>query len=307
VGYVPALVSLPRISTKENNIYLDFQNCSSIDSSGLNLLLMQVLKLIVNDGIRRTWHCTDSSQIKAFQALSDLNFFSILNSYSVNSSLFDYDFPKQIKQDPTFIMINDVRCFPIYVIDFPSFSSRRNALDPLKEWLYQLLLPYYKQYDFILPQFVSVINEIAKNSADHTSNKGFVGIEIRNCNDDEIKISFSIGDLGIGIHQNIKNHLSPELSKRFKFWDLTQTYREALNSGFTTREFSKENKGLGMSLILDGAKGLQLSLSVFDANSRGILDNIDSIAHAEIRRNFFNIRRDVGFYYYGELKAKKYE
>jgi len=104
---------------------------------------------------------------------------------------------------------------------------------------------------------------------------------------------------------NVKNHLPEEQLKRYEFWDLTQTYRFALSRGNTTKPDSINNKGMGMSLILDGAKEIGLELSVFDAESRGLLTEIESLTHSELRKNFYNIGRNIGFYYHGKLKAKK--
>ena len=187
-----------------------------------------------------------------------------------------------------------------------AYENRRKALISFKEWLNENLKPYYKNYDFNLPQVILVINEIAKNSADHTDDNAFLGLDIF-FNDKEkfIKICFSIGDIGKGINQNIKDNLPENMKERLKYWDLTQMYRVALKRGFTTKQNFHENKGMGMSIILDGAKGIELDLSVFDAKSRGVLSNIHSLSHSEIRKNFFYIGNFVGFYYYGELKAKK--
>ena len=279
-----------------------------MNSSGLTIFLMQLLKYATSDNTPRSWHSDEFGQVPIIKEIARYNFFNIFNMYCPNISLFNSGSLEEGRNisDDQIIEAGYTRSFPIYLINFNAFPQRRAALKALKSWLYNALEPYYLTHDFILPQLASVITEIAKNSADHTSGSGFIGLDIIHTSLEDVKICFSIGDLGIGINQNIKNHLSAEqIEKRFKFWDLTQTYREALSRGFTTKEESMENKGLGMSLILDGARGINLSLSVFDANSRGILNNITSMSHSDIRRNFYNTGREVGFYYYGELNAKK--
>ncbi|MDB5024311.1 MAG: hypothetical protein JWP78_2066 [Mucilaginibacter sp.] len=303
--YIPALLPIQNIEKKDNTIFFDFTNCHILNSSGLNLFLLQILKFLNDEKIKNGWY-SNISECEIGYEVSRLNFVSILNKYSNPTSLFSEQNKVFANSTPQSKNISQTS-FPIYNIEYDEYENRRKALDHLKEWIYKNLAPFYQEYDFILPQLASIINEIAKNSADHTNSNAFIGLDVSFLDaSNKIKISFSIGDLGVGINQNIKNHLPERIyEKRHKFWDLSQTYREALNRGFTTKTHSTENKGLGMSLILDGAKGIGLNLSVFDANSRGILSSINSIVHSEIRKNFFNIGKDTGFFYYGELYAKK--
>jgi hypothetical protein len=305
-GYIPAVLSYPNVDNKSNRIFLDFSNCTHVDSSGLNILLIQLIKLTNAGGMQREWYADYFSSTQFLETLHNLNFFKILNYYSPNNSLFQSLFESKEPKAEQIVFKDQVKSYPIHLINYKEFANRRDALGPFKEWLYLELEAYYDRYDFILPQFISIVTEIAKNSADHTLENAFFGLDVRESKDnDTITIYFSIGDLGVGINQNIKNHLSDELRKRYEYWDLTQTYRVALSRGFTTKGDSKENKGLGMSLILDGSNGMALSLSVFDANSRGIMSNIESLVHSSLRKNFFNTGREVGFYYYGKLNAKK--
>jgi hypothetical protein len=303
-NYLPALIPLQSIEKRSNSVFIDFTNCFEVNSSGLNLFLIQILKILTDGNTNRGWYTNDTEEVPMVMKIEHLNFFNILNKYSQNTSLFQSNFTST-SLNTEILGQQRLISFPIYIIDFKNFAIRRKALDHLKNWIYENLMPYYDKYDFILPQLASIINEIAKNTADHTQDNAFIGLDVlTTAADKSIKICFSIGDLGVGINQNIKDHLPDEKSeKRYKNWDLTQTYREALDPGFSTKMHSTENKGLGMSLILDGAKGAGVNLSVFDANSRGILSNIKSLAHSEIRKNFFNINKDSGFFYYGELEA----
>lgn len=306
-GYLPGLFPFPKFEGRENSIFLDFSNCSQVSSSGLNIHLIRLLKIVKFDDRNRGWHTNPISN-PILHKVNKLNYFEILNMYKPNISLFqDRNILNKSKITSTNNYNNQSYIsFPIYNIDFKRYENRRKALISFKEWLNENLKPYYKNYDFNLPQVILVINEIAKNSADHTDDNAFLGLDIF-FNDKEkfIKICFSIGDIGKGINQNIKDNLPENMKERLKYWDLTQMYRVALKRGFTTKQNFHENKGMGMSIILDGAKGIELDLSVFDAKSRGVLSNIHSLSHSEIRKNFFYIGNFVGFYYYGELKAKK--
>ncbi len=303
LGYSSVLIPFPKIGNRENSVFLDFSNCKEVNASGLTLFLIQLLKLITSDQDNRSWYKDEEDNVQLIEKITNLNFFELLSRYSKNGSLFQSNLSNKANSNLA-VTTDNTLSLPIYIIDFKNFDKRRMALNSLKEWVYNNLTTYYSKYDFILPQLISIINEIAKNSADHTLDNAFLGIDIIELiPDKKIKICFSIGDLGVGINDNIKNHLPKQHEKRYDYWDLTQTYRLALTPGFTTKEYSKENKGLGMSLIIDGAAGIDLSLSLFDANSRAILSNISSLTHEGLRKNFINIGREVGFFYYGELTA----
>jgi hypothetical protein len=304
--YIPALVTPISSEHQDSDSYfLEFQNTTRISSSGLTILLIQIVKTIKAQNDSITWETNRAAEEPFISKIAALNFFNVLNRYSQNYSFYKDEILTTINMNPINVEPK-LLSFPIYEIDFQKYSKRRDALNDLKSWLYEALKDYYQEYDFLLPQLVSTVSEIAKNSSDHTKDNAFIGLDLyQSPSKDHIRIMFAIGDLGVGINQNIRDHLSEEKRKRLKYWDLTQTYREALQSGFTTLTSSKENKGLGMSLILDGAKGINLDLSVFDAKSRGFLDKIDSIIHEDIRKNFISIGKETGFFYYGEIKALK--
>ncbi len=91
---------------------------------------------------------------------------------------------------------------------------------------------------------------------------------------------------------------------RAKKLSLSDAYHYALSPGKTTRPNSKDNKGIGMSIIFDVARSINMNLSVFDALSRGLLSKAKDRTHVELRKVFYNTGNDVGFYYYGELMTK---
>jgi hypothetical protein len=308
-GYLPVIIPWQNVKTQQNDIFIDFSNCKSVYSSGLTLLLLRTIGVIIQEKNNRKWETHSEIISDTFQKIVSLNFFNILQYFESNTSMFwrqefaNLSTHKLVHQNDYYC---EVHSLPIYHIKINDFLNRRDILKEFRKSLNELLLPYYRDYDFNLTQLTLILNEILKNSADHTKTNAFLGLDIIFINNQEIEINFTIGDLGEGINLNVKKHLPTEkFKKRYEFWDLTQTYRFALSKGGTTKNDSIDNKGMGMSIILDGARKIGLELSVFDAESRGLLTSITSLTHSEIRRNFFNIGRHIGFCYHGTLRSKK--
>ncbi|MBL0151945.1 MAG: hypothetical protein IPP93_00015 [Chitinophagaceae bacterium] len=169
-----------------------------------------------------------------------------------------------------------------------------------------LLKEFYPLYKLkVNIKFIQILHEIAKNSADHTEQNAFFGLDI-NIKDENLVVKFSLGDLGVGINQNVRSVLKDDESYKLKDKHLavTDSYNYALSMGFTSKPYSMVNRGIGMSTIFDLSKQINMKLSVFDAKSRGLLSNAKNISHVELRKVFYNVGFSVGFYYYGELVQK---
>ena len=308
-GVIPSIIPWQNILEKSNELFLDFTDCVSVHSSSLTQLLIKCIKIIESDNFTRRWKSHEKRIHSTFSKVIKLNFFNILDNYSPVESLFRNKSFSNYNERPLIEFDefgNKVTSFPIYCIDFNSETNRRDSLTRFRLWLRDSLYTYFESYDFNLSQLILILNEIAKNTADHTNGNGFIGIDIKNSNDGNLlKLSFTIGDLGIGINRNIKEQLPIEQIKRYRYWDLTQTYMFALRDYSTTKKNSRFNKGLGMSIITNGSKKIGINLSVYDAKSRGVITRIKNLSHANVRENFFNIGRPVGFYYFGELIAKR--
>jgi len=308
-GYFPLLFVVPKISGKGNPLYLDFKNTKDISSSGLNCFLFKLIKEI-NEGVSvNYWFTHDDIISDGFKRILKLNFFSVLDKYlEGRNDLWGGAYLKR-KQEAVVTFDDmglEVKSFPIYMVDFERYDCRRDALIDVREWLRLIFADYLDDYCFSFTQFQVIINEIVKNTADHTCANAFIGIDVvRSAITQCLDITFSVGDLGEGINNNVRMGLHGKDLSRYRNWDITQTYKAALSDGYTTKNGSKLNKGLGMSLIMQSAKNMRMSLSVFDAKSRGLLDKIESITHREIRKNFYNIDRYVGFAYYGQFKVYK--
>ncbi len=312
-AYLPAIIPFQKIQEeKRNDINIDFSNTSSVNSSGLCLLLIGLLKLITESKDRK-WNANNSLNSEINDKLNQLGLFEIMESYVPIQNLFWEKISsnhKNIPVDHKTIDGNKILSFPIYRLEYSSTVSRRDCIQQFKDWLFETLDPIFKEYKFPRHHFIAILNELAKNGADHTTSNAFLGLDLVFIdNGAKVKICFSFGDLGPGINENVKRHLKTddEYKSRVKHLSLSDAYHYALSPGKTTRPASKDNKGIGMSIIFDVARAINLQLSVFDANSRGVLNKAKDRTHIELRKIFYNTGNDVGFYYYGELIAKKRE
>jgi hypothetical protein len=198
-----------------------------------------------------------------------------------------------------------MQSYPIYPLRFTNYTTRRDVSDLFKKWLLDVIVPLGDRYHFHANQFIFILYEMAKNSADHTKDDAFFGLDFISKND-SFELRFCFADLGEGIKMHVQRNLPPERAGRAPKLDLVETYYYALKYGYTSNPFSNNNKGFGMTAILDGCQGLGIELSVFDAQSRGFLTCItDNHSHAQLRKAFYRVGVQTGFYYYGVLKLKR--
>ncbi len=325
VGYIPALVPYSSLNTKKNigrNFMLDLDNCLRVDSSGLNIFLIQLLQLSNRLGDSREWEFVPKQITDTINIIKSLGFFNKLNSYSDGEKkLFSIQNFDTIQDHPVIQEINSgeiLKSYPIFSIKIPDQEqSNRRAiiLKTVREWCHNKLFDYERKYMFNLMNLIDVVTEIAKNTADHTESDLFLGLDIEEDKDEEyVRIRFSAGDVGEGLNAKIRKAVESSEWKenviekqRLKYWDLTQTYRWGCQSGNTTKFSSVHNKGIGMASIMDCSRKTPMELSVFDATSRGLLSNLDpfNLSHAKVRKEFSSIGKAVGFYYYGLVSAKR--
>jgi hypothetical protein len=325
VDYIPATIPFSNLgvtSDKGRNLLLDFDNCRKVNSSGANILLIQLLKLMRMKEYERPWEFFPIQETSAIITLSKLGLFAKLNQYRPAMDLF-WDSKYNSANDNG--IVEDLnsgeiqQSYPIFSIkiDNEKSAARREVLlGQLRSWFYENFFSLSQEFTFNFANLVNIVTEIGKNTADHTDSDLFLGIDvIKDKAGNYAKIHFSIGDLGIGINNNIKaNYQESRYNKRIQstkdrraHWDLTYAYLWALTTGNTTKVSSKANKGLGMASIIESSKKIPMELSIFDAQSRGLLSSLDSnqLSHKRVRKNFHTIGKAVGFYYYGEIFATK--
>jgi hypothetical protein len=310
VHYLPSVQRFAGTVNTMNDIRIDFSDCRQITSTGLTVLLLRLLTLLHGGTGQRRWETDNTENNPIFETVKKLGFFDHLNKYYPNASILAPETNDTGPFQPTehtFLYGRNVTSFPILRLDFTkNKSGRRSEVKSFTKELHKLLLDLEPSNRIQANHLASIFNEMAKNSADHTEGDAFFGMDIINIPEkNSIELHFVLGDLGNGIKQHIQDHLPHNFKeKRGKHWSLYESYYFALKHGYTSTPESPKNKGLGMSIILDGAKGINMSLSVFDADSRGILSSLKDPTHEELRKHFIAFTKDRAFYYYGSVESE---
>lgn len=304
----PAIIPNERISkTKENDFVLDLSNILKLDSTGLTILLLNLIKIVgsLND---KTWDIIYPTNEKNDSEIRKLLFYRLLVTKVPNGNLF---WQKELNQDvvvePYVINNGDaiIRTFPIYEINLFQNKAPRVEVDKFKGHLISKLFFLQEKYDFELNVFIQILVEMAKNSADHALDNAYFGLDLVETTN-TIKLQFSFGDLGIGVNQSIRDFIKEDntFKNKEKHLALTDAYHYALQIGNTTKTNSL-NKGIGMASIYSLSKQINMNLSVYDATSRGLLSSANNTTHTELRKVFYSVGAKVGFYYYGETEINK--
>lgn len=299
----PAILPFERVDPrKENPLDIDFSNVKTIDSSSLVLLLVTLIK-VIREAPSRKWIVKDPVTRTMSDRLVLLGAYQILQATSRTLTL---DWTGNIttpSSDPLNIITSNetTLSYPIFHFKFEGNKNKRELVDEFREHLFTSLRHLQTDYKFKIHKLIQVLTEMAKNSADHTNSDAFFGLDIIIKNK-HFSLKFAFGDLGDGINRHVRNIIS--IPSRKGHLGLTDAYHFALTPGKSTAVNSKINRGIGMTIILDMAKEMGLNLSVFDAESRGVLSNINAISHSDLRKNFYHMGKssDIGFYYYGDYE-----
>ena len=307
--------------SKDHNmvVSVDFSNVKRINSSVAAITLKKLVSLIKPDTKKRPFKIVfpEDEFVKRHMQLS--GFFSLIDSYfhfiNINGDLFNEQ-PVCINNE-TEIIVDECHgvkstYYPIYQMKYNP-DNVRDCVDNFEEWLdVNILEELNKKSKIKIEVLFSVLTEIAKNSQDHTESDAFWGFDvIEDVASGNGELVFSCSDLGKGISQKVREYLGehPQEYLRADVWkhgSLTDFYKWAFTLGNTTSKKS-HNKGIGMTMIIDGAQELNMDLSFFDARSMMQIPNSlhfadNAFNHEELRRRAWNTESKVGFYYYGKLK-----
>ncbi len=295
--------SVEHLSKNRNMVInIDFSGVRRVNSSGAVITLSKLIS-VLSSKKGHTFRFVMPEDAKIEEHLQNIGFFHILsNSVHIEQAdLFETNFINSNSVEYVFSDMNQkITSFPIFHLKYNELNDRK-SVEVFADWITDVIvdnLPKLKRKNVLL----SIIKEIAKNSQDHTGNDSFFGIDIiTNTNSNSGELFFSCSDLGVGITGNVKRTLANEslLTRAKDKFSYTDAYHFAFTLGNTTSKKTR-NKGIGMSMIRDGANILNLDLSIWDG--RSMLFTPADISHAELRKNAFDTGNPVGFYYYGRLK-----
>lgn len=305
-------------------INLDFYNVNRFNSSIAAIVLKKLVSLAIQDNTKRVFKIIMPESKSVANFMQSSGFLKILDSYfcfdNYNGDLFD---AKITIQDDTFLTFDEIwgikkTSFPIFHLKYNEHNERE-SVNMFSEWLDDAVLPVLDKYNVKTSLLFIVMTELAKNSLDHTNNDAFFGIDIiENEKNGVGEFMFSCSDLGVGIAQTVRKYLhdNPQKYLRSDIWkhgSLTDMYKWAFTVGNSTSK-KCTNKGIGMTMIIDGVNNLNMDLSYFDANSMMQIpksvknelkqneQNKNPLSHAMLRRKAWNTENKVGFYYFGRLK-----
>ena len=307
--------------SKDKNmvVNLDFSNVKRINSSGAAIALKKLISILSLDDSYRPFKLITPEDKPIEEYMQNSGFLSLLDSHfhfgKYHGDLFEQIQPIEINKNTQNWIEKQPNVkktsFPIFHLKFNP-KKERESVDKFSDWLDDNVLSVLDAYNVKTDVLFSVLTEIAKNSQDHTGNDAFFGIDLlENTNTKKGEILFSCSDMGFGIAQNVRKFLeeNPQADLRPDVWkhgSLTDFYKWAFTLGNTTSR-KTTNKGIGMTMIIDGAHNLNMDLSFFDARSmmqmpKSLFYSPESLNHEELRKRSYNSENKVGFYYYGQLK-----
>lgn len=239
----------------------------------------------------------------------NLNFFSFIKDHMDNE--FHDKYCQSINNNPLelFYFGTHSISYPVYRFGFSEQQfERRDALEKFLEYYVPIFIDISKNYHVNWEQFLPILFEIAKNSADHTTGDAYMGLDFIKSKKNLI-ICTLIGDVGPGIYTHIRDALLKENPNRKNKVDFSAAYRYALMKGFSGNKDSPQNQGLGMPFIVNNSIGIGVRLSIFDVKSRLLLSSLSPIAkreppHNEIWRASQRIDGKKPFFYYLEYEVQ---
>jgi hypothetical protein len=282
-------------------VNVDFSQVKRYSSSGAAITLMKLISaLSKKPSLYRLIFPEDQNVEKFFQ---ESGFFSILDEcfHFVKDDLFSGEIIKSV--NPYIISENNKNTkmisFPVYPLKYNK-KNDRESVDKFMDWVTDIFVEHLSNSNIKRNIFLTIINEIAKNTQDHTMSDSYFGLDIiRYSIADGGELYFSFSDLGIGIKNNIKAYYSPfDYNKVMEKYSFSDAYKFAFTFGKST-SLNPRNKGIGMSMIRDGAELLNMDLTIWDGRSMLLTPKV--LSHSGLRRVIFDTDNFVGFYYYGRL------
>jgi hypothetical protein len=302
-------------------INVDFSAVRRINSSGAALALMKLVSVPISEKTCRLFRLVPPEDRDIEKYFQNSGFFAITNDYfqfdRYNGNLFEQGNSVVISgKTENYVTIDEQQnlkttSFPVFRLGYNP-EDERESVNLFSDWLDGSVLSLLDDYGVDTGVLFGVLTEIAKNSQDHTESDAFFGVDlVENLRTKTGEFVFSCSDLGKGISKNVRDYLKNNIQDNLrteagKHFSFTDSYKFAFTLGNTTSR-KPTNKGIGMTMIIDGVHALNMDLSIWDANSmmlipRSLFFFPESLHHEELRKRAFYTRNKVGFSYYGRLK-----
>lgn len=155
-------------------------------------------------------------------------------------------------------------------------------------------------------QFHHILDEIIKNSIDHSGDVGLTAIKyVPNSSGD--KLYFAHCELGDGIYFNVSNFLKNSDDEKLRRLGERNSITECLHWAFlpgnTSKPNSGVNAGLGLPHLRSASHGGNIEVYFKDARSIAYVSDFPEVySHKQIRRRLYHTHSIPCFMYFGETR-----
>lgn len=308
-GILPLLAAYDGSLSKYKVVSIDFSGVSQVDAVGLAIFLARLVRLR-SESEKAEYEIVLPSDPVAIRQLEDLEFRGLCSMLGIiresSKGLWDY-LPVQGDENVPSVDIEMGGVFlvgKIIPIIIDETLERESFLEDVCFTIKQFV-KQDKSRTFNHEQVVTIIREMIKNTIDHSDQSSVLGLQMKMNGDRCIRFEFCYCDTGIGICEHIRQKFksmhdeaafsgSKEIFKKFKDPNLyrlgtngafSDILHWALQPGHSTSNGDGTNQGLGLMVIVKGARNCDMRLSLKDAGSvLNLFELDDNSSHSTIRK-----------------------
>lgn len=290
-GLYPLLLDFGKVPSRKNmSVHLDFSQVYHVDAIGASIFLARVLQFIENAN-HVSFTISFPESVHAERRLKSLGILEHLNLMQLEPQR-EQDLFNQVSSDGVSQLENEVKCsadeHEKLIVLVPG-ESRSKVIAYAKSEI-KLFLNHSHTRRFAHEQFMIVLLEMVKNTLDHSGKPALLAL-YANERPRGGSLRFAYCDTGLGIGRTVRDYLDTNaihdeklvrLKKKGGFSDILHW---ALQPGSSTKVGNGVNFGLGLMLIVEGARNFGMRLSLKDADSIWQLGQMPSqYSHADIRK-----------------------
>jgi len=286
---------------KASQINVDLTSLESIDIVALVVFIarLRIFLESVDAQSVRVELPTSPKVLSFLSRLGALNWFENLNKLQHGPDLFETTEEKQENEASRYeLLLTDPPRVKqaLWLLNASSSKSRQDWIVYFRREL-RGLLDSQAECDFGREQLYIIVTELVKNTIDHSGKDAYLGLELLMDESDRriLRMQFVFCELGDGISSSIRRYLGSlqgethehaELKRLAMKGAIADLLRLAFKPDFTTKPESGVNFGVGLNLILQGARGVGMSCMLLDSHSAVNLSSLDSklpLSHTSVR------------------------
>ena len=301
-----------------NRIHLHLENVYKVDAVGLCIFLAKLAHICL---------ALESAEFKVFmpldtrveRALTDLGLHQLLSKIGKISDVEDDLFGSLHTPSKSLWFSGDKAgqlSETIICVSPAEGVSRSESISTVRREIKKFLEKDVSRR-FAREQFMVVIQEMVKNTLDHSNGPAFLALQ-RSDNGGRGALSFAYCDSGDGLCRNVRGYIETLVcGNNSNIVDLHQMIRLhqkggmsdilhwALKSGNSTKKGNGVNCGLGLMLIVEGARNCGIRLIFKDADSIWALSHLSvPFTHTKIRACGVKTSAAPLMMFYGDLQLR---